>query len=191
MTEASFADGPSPFSRPIAVDSVGEGGQRLKYRASEAECAALAEQDALVALRDLIVEAEVFRRGREHLLVRGRVTAVVTQACVVTLEPFEAKVEETFEIEFAPRAEAEAAYERAMAEIEAAKDKAQALANQKDPPDPIIDGKIDLGAIAAEFLALGLDPHPRKPGARFDEVADGAEEEKPSPFAALAQLKKD
>ncbi len=38
----------------------------------------------------------------------------------------------------------------------------------EDPPDPIIDGKIDLGALAAEFFALGLDPYPRKPGVAVD-----------------------
>ena len=37
----------------------------------------------------------------------------------------------------------------------------------EDEPDPIIGGKIDLGALAAEFFALGLDPWPRKPGAAF------------------------
>ena len=36
--------------------------------------------------------------------------------------------------------------------------------DDEDEPDPIIDGKIDLGALAAEFFALGLDPYPRKPG---------------------------
>jgi uncharacterized metal-binding protein YceD (DUF177 family) len=191
MREESFSDAEAPFSRPVAVESVRESGTRLKLEATEAECAALAEQDGLVALRDLVVEAELFRRGREGLYAKGRVTALVTQTCVVTLEPFEAPVDETFEIEFAPQAEAEAAYAKAMAEIEAAQDKAAVLAEQKDPPDPIIDGKIDLGALAAEFLALGLDPNPRKPGAHFEPILDPAAEEKPSPFAALAKIKKD
>jgi uncharacterized metal-binding protein YceD (DUF177 family) len=191
MFEPQFSGAAAPFSRPLAVDSVREAGQHVKYQASEAECAALAELDGLVALRDLIIEADVSRRGREGLYAKGRVTAFVTQTCVVSLEPFEAKVEESFEIEFAPQAEAEAAYEKAMAEIEAAADKALALAEQKDPPDPIIDGKVDFGALAAEFMALGLDPHPRKPGVRFDEIVDQAVEDKPSPFAALAKFKKD
>ena len=58
----------------------------------------------------------------------------------------------------------------------------------EDPPDPIVDGKIDLGALAAEFLALGLDPYPRKPGVAFDppEPQGGRD----SPFAALAEPKK-
>jgi uncharacterized metal-binding protein YceD (DUF177 family) len=191
MIETHSCGGAPPFSRPIAVESVGEGGQRLKFEASAAECAALAQQDGLEALRDLVVEAELYRRGRDRLLARGRVKALVTQTCVVTLEPFEAPVEESFEIEFAPQSEAEAAYEKAMAEIEAARDKAAALAAQPDPPDPIIDGKVDLGSIAAEFLALGLDPHPRKPGVSFEEIVDPSAEEKVSPFAALERLKKD
>jgi uncharacterized metal-binding protein YceD (DUF177 family) len=191
MNDSQFPDETAPFSRPVAVASIPESGSRVKYRATEAECAALAEQDGLAGLRDLVVEAELFRRGREGLIARGRVSAVVTQTCVVTLEPFEAPVEEPFEIEFAPQAEAEAAYARAMAEIEAALDKAAVLAAQKDPPDPIIDGKVDLGVLGAEFLALGLDPHPRKPGASFDEILDPLGEEKPSPFAALAKIKKD
>ena len=191
MIESQFPGEAAPFSRPVVVASVAESGTRVKYQASEAECAALAEQDGLAALRELVVEAELIRRGREGLCARGRVTAVVTQLCVVTLEPFEARVEEPFEIEFAPQAEAEAAYARAMAEIEAAVDKAAVLAEQKDPPDPIVGGKVDLGALGAEFLALGLDPHPRKPGASFDEIIDPLAKEKPSPFATLAKIKKD
>jgi uncharacterized metal-binding protein YceD (DUF177 family) len=190
MTEACVPAGPPPFSRPIAVETVGEKGLRLDLEASAAECAALAQQDGLVALRDLRVEAEVTRRGRERFLAKGRVRAVATQTCVLTLEPFDAEVDEPFEVEFAPEAEAEAAYARAMAEIEAAPDKAAALAAQPDPPDPIVAGRIDLGALASEFLALGLDPYPRKPGAHFDPLIEDAGEP-PSPFAALARLKKE
>jgi len=190
MIEACVPAGPPPFSRPIAVETVGDKGLRLDLEASAAECAALARQDGLVALRDLRVEAEVTRRSRDRFLVRGRVRAVATQTCVVTMESFEAEVEEPFEVEFAPEAEAEAAHARAMAEIEAAQDKAAALAAQPDPPDPIVGGRIDIGALASEFFALGLDPYPRKPGAQFDALIEDAGE-KPSPFAALARLKKE
>lgn len=191
MTESPNSGAPAPFSRPVAVASVGDGGLRLRFAASEAECAALAALDDLAALRDLNVEAEVARLGRERLLVRGRVRAFVTQTCVVTLEPFESEIDETFDVEFAPEAEAEEAHRRALEEIEAAKDSLAALLEQRDPPDPIIDGKIDVGALACEFLALGLDPYPRSPGARFDELAAPDEDDKPSPFGALARLKKD
>ena len=54
--------------------------------------------------------------------------------------------------------------------------------------DPVVDGKIDLGALAAEYFALGLDLYPRKPGVAFTppEPQEGAD----SPFAALDELKK-
>ena len=48
---------------------------------------------------------------------------------------------------------------------------------------------IDIGEVAAEFLALALDPYPRKPGVEFAPP----EEEAPtgSAFGALARLKDD
>jgi len=58
-----------------------------------------------------------------------------------------------------------------------------------DPPDEIVNGRIDLGALTAEFLALGLDPYPRKPGVSFDETA--ASDRSDSPFAGLERLRRD
>src|SRR5271156_3377550 len=54
-------------------------------------------------------------------------------------------------------------------------------------PEPLIGGVVDLGALATEFLILGLDPYPRKPGAVFELPQDVKPE--PGPFAALAGLK--
>ncbi len=58
----------------------------------------------------------------------------------------------------------------------------EAVGLEGDQPDPIVGGHIDLGALAAEFLTLGLDPHPRKPGAQFEEPAPAAPDA--HPFAA-------
>ena len=33
-----------------------------------------------------------------------------------------------------------------------------------DSPEPLVGGAVDLGAVATEFLVLGIDPYPRKPG---------------------------
>ncbi|MGZ3360151.1 MAG: YceD family protein, partial [Xanthobacteraceae bacterium] len=58
----------------------------------------------------------------------------------------------------------------------------------EDAPEPLVGGMIDLGAIATEFLILGLDPYPRKPDAVFEAPPGG--DEAAHPFAALAELKK-
>ena len=57
-----------------------------------------------------------------------------------------------------------------------------------DGPEPLIGGAVDLGAIATEFLILGIDPYPRKPDAVFE--APRPETTSVKPFAALAALKK-
>lgn len=179
------------FSRPLRIDDVPEAGLELKLVANADERARLAEADDLDALSLLEAELRVVRRGKAGLRVSGEVRARVTQTCVVSLDQFETETREPINIVFAPQAEAEEAYERAAAEIAAAPDKAAALARQPDPPDPIVDGKVDLGVLAAEFFALGLDPYPRKPGAVFVEPApEEAEDKARSPFDALQNLKK-
>ena len=47
-----------------------------------------------------------------------------------------------------------------------------------------MDGVVDLGAIATEFLILGLDPYPRKPGAVFEPPRE--RDSDGGAFAALA-----
>jgi len=58
----------------------------------------------------------------------------------------------------------------------------------EEPPEMLVDGKIDLGAIATEFLLLGIDPYPRKAGAEFATVK--VDDAGSRPFAALEALKK-
>ena len=91
----------------------------------------------------------------------GAVHGELTQVCVVSLEPFPATVDEEIDVRFAPRSDDEAARG-------APKEPETFSMADEDEPDPIVDGKIDLGALAAEFFALGLDPYPRKPGASFE-----------------------
>jgi Large ribosomal RNA subunit accumulation protein YceD len=95
--------------------------------------------------------------------VRGEVYAEVTQTCVVTLEPIEAIVREAVDVRFA-----EPAQEHRRGNLDAPGVAELIDLDSDDPPDAIENGRIDLGALAAEFLALGLDPYPRKPGAVLD-----------------------
>ena len=110
--------------------------------------------------------------------VAGRVSATVGQACVVTLEPLTNEIDEEIAVAFAPQVAAA----RQAGEGGPAKETA-------DETEPLIDGTIDLGVLATEFLILGLDPYPRKPEAVFQPPQDATAEE--GPFAALAALKKD
>jgi hypothetical protein len=106
------------------------------------------------------------------------VSALLGQTCVVTLEPIESDLEEVVDLVFTPQA-ADAATET---------ETISPRADDEEPPEPLVGGKLDLGAIATEFLLLGIDPYPRKPGAEFEPVKAG--DGKAKPFAALEALKK-
>ena len=125
---------------------------------------------------------QLVRRGRA-VTVTGTVEGDVVQTCVVTLEPFPAHVSEAVEVKFvSPPALPRGAK---MPEEPPGHHERQ---TSLEEPDAIVDGRIDLGALTAEFLALGLDPYPRKPGAAF-AFEDAPRGPEGSPFAALGRLK--
>ena len=110
--------------------------------------------------------------------VAGHVSATVGQTCVVTLEPIENEVDEEIDLQFAPTAAAAPAdHGGAGVAIDA-----------RDGPEPLTGGVVDLGVLATEFLILGVDPYPRKPGAVLEVSSAGDDSVKP--FAVLAALKK-
>ncbi len=170
--------------RPFDVARWNDDASEVRILATEAECAALAEADGLLGIEHLEAKLTVLRRDRSRLHVTGEVRARIRQTCVVTLEPFDSDVVEAVDVDFVPQAEWEAivASRRSAADPEAI---------EEDLPDPIIGNRIDLGGLAAEFLALGLDPYPKKPGAVFAEPVPDEEKPVVSPFAALSRLRPD
>ncbi len=170
-----------PFSRAVRVDAIAREGQTVTIEAAPAEREALASFLKLPAIAALTATFRLEPWGRGGARVAGSVHGALTQICVVSLEPFPATVDEAVDVRFAPE---EAADPRPAA----AKETRAVSPADEDEPDSVIDGKIDLGALAAEFFALGLDPYPRKPGVTFEQSTKS--EPADSPFAALAQRAK-
>jgi uncharacterized metal-binding protein YceD (DUF177 family) len=168
------------FSRPVRIDTLGAGPRRIAFTADESERSALASRFGLVAVDRLEAEAAVSRSG-EVVAAAGRLRADVTQACVATGEPVEARVEEDFRIEFRPPPDVGREEEIELDETEL---------------DVLFyDGaSVDLGEAVAQTLPLALDPYPRSAGAEERLKAAGVKDESEaraasSPFAALAALK--
>ncbi len=167
----------APWQVPVAVDDIPETGQHFDLVAEAAVREAVAR---LVGLRDLTrLEAsfDVKRRGSGGLHVTGLVSATVGQNCVVTLEPLTNEIEEAVDLVFLPQPAP--APEQAETEPHEAK--------WRDP-EPLLGGIVDLGALAVEFLILGVDPYPRKADAVFEPPQNRTPEA--GPFAALAKLSK-
>jgi uncharacterized metal-binding protein YceD (DUF177 family) len=170
------------FSRVVRVDAIPREGQVIAIEAAPAEREELASLYRLPAIAALTATLRVEPWGRGGARVTGAVHGEVTQTCVVSLDPFPATVDEEVDVRFAPQTAANSA------SVATKETQAFSLVDE-DEPDPIIDGRIDLGALTAEFLALGLAPYPRKPGVAFDEERTNSEPSD-SPFAALAERNK-
>ena len=167
-----------PWSVPVALDEIPETGHRIELTPDAATRQAIAELAGMSGLPRLQAGFELVRHGRDAMRVVGSVSATVEQACVVTLEPIRNEIDETIDLLFTaqPDPRVDGGSEAPLA-IDA-----------EEPPEPLVDGVVDLGAVATEFLLLGIDPYPRKPDAVFD--APPAGDPAAHPFAALAPLKK-
>jgi Large ribosomal RNA subunit accumulation protein YceD len=176
---------PSPWQVPVALEDIAEEGQHFDLAADQDVRAAIARVAGLRDLPRLEAKFDVTRRGATGLHVAGHVSATVGQNCVVTLEPLTNEVDEDVDLEFAPP---RPVVRKAPDDEAAEETKKPSSAKVWNEPEPLVGGGIDLGALATEFLILGLDPYPRKPGAVFQPPQDLKGDE--GPFAALANLTK-
>ena len=186
----------SAFPRPLKVEDVPTDGLDTTIEATPEECEAIAHEFGLPDVMSLAARFRLAPRHGGRLEVEGELTAHIAQICVVSLERFESGVAQPIEVIFAPAAQPAAdprtppRHARRRGAIEAQEPPPIPPPGDDDPPDPIVDGRIDLGATAVEFLALALDFYPRKPGVHFKEVVIGeTDEPQPSAFAALERLK--
>jgi uncharacterized metal-binding protein YceD (DUF177 family) len=170
-----------PWRVPVVVAQIPDSGLHRALEASEASRAVMAE---IAGLREVMSANATFdlklkSNGRVH--VTGEVHARVGQTCVVTLDPVETEINEMVDLTFAPPEQ--------IRSLSALVDEAAQSEEEEvpDPPEPIVDGVIDLGRLATDVLFLAIDPYPRSPDAVFEapaEIVDPAEH----PFAALKGL---
>jgi hypothetical protein len=173
-----------PWRVPIVVAQIPDTGLHRAFEASDATRAAMAD---LADLREVTSASASFdltlkSGGRVHVM--GEVRARIGQTCVVTLDPIENEINEAIDLMFAPSEQ--------IRSLSALVDEAAQSEDEEvpDPPEPIVDGVIDLGRLATDALFLAIDPYPRRPDATFDlppEIMDPADH----PFAALKALQSD
>jgi uncharacterized metal-binding protein YceD (DUF177 family) len=161
---------------PIPVAELPAEGRDYELIPDAADREALARRAGVNAVPTLSANLHVAPDRRGGAAVEGVLRASVTQTCVVTLEEFDNQIEEPILMRFAPP--------------ETVTDDPDGLLDigGDGPPDPLVNGALDLAAVVGEFLALAVDPYPRKPGAVFESPAEPSAG-KDSPFAALEKLK--
>jgi uncharacterized metal-binding protein YceD (DUF177 family) len=160
------------------VTDIPAGGYARERAASPEALAQFAKALGMLTLTQLKTNYRIDRLAGGAYRLHGRVTAEGAQACVVSLEPVAAHLDEPFDVEFWPE----------LKDSEGGEDKT--ILDDRDV-EQLEDGTIPLGRIVFETVSAALDPYPRKAGAEF-AWSDPAEKqpEKTSPFAALSKLKK-
>lgn len=146
----------SEFSRAVEALAVQAQPTTRSIKANAMERQALAKRFSLIAIGRLEAQFELRRRSPEIIEVRGHLSSDVVQTCVVTLDP----VASTVETEFL----------RLYGETESDTSGDIDIDLEVEVPEFLVNGRIDLGEIAAEELALALDPYPRSPGAEFENA---------------------
>lgn len=168
------------FFRPVSVEDIGPDGLDRKIEANAEERERLRERLGLLSLEFLIAELRmaVVPSGIS-IKISGRYKARYSQECVISLETVESDLDEFLESEFGPAAD----------EIDVS-----LTLDEPEPVEPLVDGRIDLGELVVQHLAMALDPYPRKAGAKtpeFNQLSDEYDNNsKESPFSVLATLRK-
>ncbi len=169
------------FSRVIEIDRLPAKGMALTETALAEECAALTRRYKIDALNFFRLTAQLTPWRKKGVRIKAHIEAQMTRQCVVTLEPFEQDVKEDFELLMLPEEMMESVRDDDMA-----------------APEALIDGKVDIGELGAQYLALAIDPYPKKSDAIFSHIEDATSDATPdsakekqssSPFAILGALK--
>ena len=153
----------SPVSFKASVARLPQKGMPVLIDADARQREALAEAHGLVSVERFHAELLVAPWKRNGVKVSGHVEADITQECVVTLDPLQAKIDETVEGLFLPE---DSKLGRLGFE---GGGEIHIDAEGPDSPETFSGDSIDVGALAEELFGLGIDPYPRKAGASLPE----------------------
>ena len=141
-----------------------------QLQASLAECAQLAARFGFMEVRGLRADVRLFQVAAGSWDIRGRLVADVVQACSVTGNPVPESVDFELEDRYVRHTDSQ---DEILVDLDAA--------------EPLVDGRIDLGEMVAQSLALAVTPWPRSNDA--PESFQAGEADPSHPFAGLASLK--
>lgn len=127
--------------------------------------------------------------GSHLIQVQGHLKADIAQKCVVTLQPINTHIRDEFDSFYAdPKAVIPFAKGKVELERRVLNTLESEMLDEREDPEQIVDGKIDLGEMVVQYLSLAIDPYPQIPGALDAELPAEGKAEADNPFAALKVL---
>ncbi len=165
-------------------------GEKLTIVASPKELEAMAQATDVESVDELSADLKISRWQKNGAQFRGKLSAKITQLCVVTLDPMTVNIEEPVDRKFLSPSSKTRKFTDEIIDGEIVIDP-----EADDLPDFVEDGKIDVWSILAEELNLAIDPFPRSDEA--ESVTDEpltenqeieADEDTHRPFSDLKSL---
>lgn len=163
---------------------------RVALTLNDDQLSALADRCSLQSVSNFALKAMAVRVKGGKLRIEGAFSASLTYLCGVTLQPFDAKIEESFNQIFVD-----------PQRIKPTGDTIEVDPLSENDPEMLTNGAADVADLAFQLFALELDPYPRHPDAAetlLDTEQDSDDKPRahndevpPSPFAVLKDLKLD
>ncbi len=182
----------SEWSYLFDTEALGREPATLKIAPDESQTRTIVKRLAIDGLEGLEARITLRRNtGNMVIHVQGIITAKAFQKCIITLAPLEIDIEAPFEAWYADSSQT-LSFTKAKRERDIEKDNIeQPILDEAEDPEPVVDGRIDLGELVVQHLSLNIDPYPRAIGASYalgdDDVtiAQKTGEAYHNPFEAL------
>ena len=163
----SHPDPKGPVSFEVNVARLPQNGLPVTIEPDATQREALAKVHGLLSVEHYRADLLAMRWKRNGVRVEGRVVADITQACVVTLDPIAAHIDEPVEGLFLP--------DDSKLGRQGFEGGGEILIDAEGPDSPEIfaGDTIDVGELAEQFFGLAIDPYPRKKGVSLISGDDG------------------
>ncbi len=167
------------FSLSLIVEDLPQTEQRYKMLANTDNLQYVAKILQIPEVKFLEADFVVKNNHRNSILnVSGHIKAELILQSVISLETFKQDYDFDFSTDFDTKATLDS-------------QKAEDDDWDKEIPEIVVGGKIDLGDIAIEQIALKLDNYPRMTGETFNFKPEfDINEKQDNPFTALSKLKR-
>lgn len=182
------------WPHPVDISNLDGRTMSVHIEADPSARAALAIRLGVLRVEKAEADLNIKREpGGAIIHVEGHLKAQVVQNCVVTLQPLTIPVEEDFEGWFTDPEEAVSFVKARHEKIQRAGQVEMPILEERDDPEEIVDGAIDVGELTTQYLSLAIDPYPHAEGVQYEVGDDGPRpepaEERKNPFAALKDWK--
>lgn len=183
---------PMLWSFPINSDDIGTKESRYNIEADENQKREIAKLYDIVSVKSLSSEIRIKReQGGRVIYVKGLLKSKIIQACIITAKPIESEINQEFEAWYADPNQA-VSINKARNEIKLKSGASEIeILDEKDDPEAIIDGKIDIADLVMQYFSLSINPYPRsvEPAPEENIKKTKPSECRKKPFEALKNWK--